>query len=291
METRYGSLCVANPTIPGAPVRRAVCAVMIIVNLTVGAFGAHAAEIGAQITVAVASNFLAAETELARAFETRTGHRVITSSGSTGKLFAQIVQGAPFDIFLAADTARPRKLVELGLAPESGLSVYATGRLALWSPAAQSAEAVKSMLLEKRYKFLAVANPKTAPYGAAAMATMQALGLKSLKGLNDGGGLVSGENIAQTYQFVRTGHAELGFVALSQIIGGNPDGGFWPVPEELHAPLEQGLVVVGTSAKRQAVSSFLAFLKSSEAMAIIASYGYGIPAAAPTAAPTGSPES
>jgi len=290
MSVQYGSPRVANPTIGAAGSdlpRRAVCSLLILVNLTVGALGAQASE----ITVAVASNFLAAESELARAFEAHSGHHVVTSSGSTGKLFAQIVQGAPFDIFLAADTVRPRKLVELGLAPESGLSVYATGRLALWSPAAQSADEVQSALLKKRYKYLALANPKTAPYGAAATEAMQALGLKSQKRLDGEGGRVFGENIAQCYQFVKTGHAELGFVALSQVIADSSGGAVWPVPEKLYQPLRQALVVVGASAKRQAVSSFLAFLKSSEAMAIIASYGYIVPTGIPTGAPTGAPGS
>ena len=265
---------VINITIPNGlslTIRRLTCGLMIAINLVIGAVGAHAGE----IRVAVASNFLAAENELAHAFEQKSGHHVITSSGSTGKLTVQIMQGAPFDLFMAADTARPRKLIELGYASESGFTIYATGRLALWSPAAGSAEEAKAMLLKKRYKYLAVANPKTAPYGAAAIETMRFLGVEQVDHM------VFGENIVQSYQFVKTGHADLAFVALSQIIADNSAGAVWPVPEKLYPPLNQALVVVGAAAERQAVSSFLAFLKSSEAMAIIASYGYSVPAAAP----------
>jgi len=268
METQNGSLCVATPTIDAARLnlpRRAACTLLILVNLTVGVLGAHAAE----ISVAVASNFLVAESELARAFERQSGHHVITSSGSTGKLFTQIVQGAPFDIFLAADTVRPRKLIELGAAVDESFSVYATGRLTLWSPDAQSAEEVKAMLLSKRYKYLALANPKSAPYGAAAEAAMRSLAVET-------GQMVFGENISQTYQFVKTGHAELGFVALSQLMSGEAEGAFWPVSEELHRPLEQAVVLLDKAKNREAAEAFLLFLKSSPAKAIIASYGYWI---------------
>jgi len=238
---------------------------MLLVNLTIGALGAHASE----IAVAVASNFLSAETELARVFEAQTGYRVLTSSGSTGKLFAQIMQGAPFDILLAADTVRPRKLIELGLAPQQSYSIYATGRLALWSPAAASADEVKALLLEKRFKYLAIANPKTAPYGVAAVEAMQSLGVEN------SGNLVFGENIAQTWQFVETGHAELGFVALSQLMHRDSGGAFWPVPAGQHRPIEQAAVQVASGGNSEAAAEFLAFLKSSRAREIIASYGYG----------------
>lgn len=270
MKTRYSSQSVANPTIGRTEYslfKKLICSIMLLINLSIGVVGAHASEATAEIKVAVASNFLTAETELARAFEARTGYRVLTSSGSTGKLFAQIEQGAPFDIFLAADTVRPRKLIELGLAPQNSYFIYATGRLALWSPAAVSAEAVKAMLLKKHYKYLAIANPKTAPYGVAAMEAMQALDVT--------GNLVYGENIAQTWQFVETGHAELGFVALSQIIGRDSEGAYWPVPAKLHRPIRQGAVALGPGAEREPVRAFLKFLKSSEGRAIIASYGYG----------------
>jgi len=237
---------------------------MLLVNLTIGALGAQAAE----ISVAVASNFLSAESELVSQFEAESGHRVLTSSGSTGKLFAQITQGAPFDILLAADSVRPRKLIELGLAPPQSYFIYATGRLALWSPTAASADDAKAQLTKSRYKHLAIANPKTAPYGMAAVEAMRALGLST------DGDLVNGENIAQTFQFVHTGHAELGFVAQSQLMRRPLDGAFWPVPKELHRPIEQAAVLIGRTETSEAATEFLAFLKSSRAREIITSYGY-----------------
>lgn len=267
-------LSVANSTKIDAilsRVRQVTCLTLLLVNLLVGVSGAHAGE----VMVAVASNFLAAENELAKAFEQQSGHRVVTSSGSTGKLYTQIVQGAPYDIFLAADTVRPRKVIELGLASEEGFTIYATGRLALWSPAAASADEVKATLLSKRYKYLALANAKTAPYGAAAEATLRSLGVRHSFGEEEGQ-MVFGENISQTYQFVKTGHADLGFVALSQLMGGKGEGAFWPVPEALHQPLEQGAVLLKSAENNQAARAFLAFLGSSEAFAIIASYGYGV---------------
>jgi len=258
---------ITSPMLIWQLVRRLTCGLMIIVNLLIGTVGAHAGE----ISVAVASNFLAAESELVRSFEQHSDHRVVSSSGSTGKLTAQIMQGAPFDIFMAADTVRPRKLIELGFAAEESFFIYATGSLALWSPAPQSAEKLKAMLLNKRYKYLALANPKTAPYGAAALEAMQSLGLEKPDRM------VFGENITQSFQFVKTGHADLGFVALSQLMHRESGGAYWQVPEHLHQPLRQALVVIGASAKREAVSSFLAFLKSKEASVIIASYGYAVP--------------
>ncbi|HKJ62661.1 MAG TPA: molybdate ABC transporter substrate-binding protein [Hyphomicrobiales bacterium] len=252
-----------------ATMRRAIATLLLLVNLTFGVLGAHAAE----ITVAVASNFLAAEHELARAFAKRSGHHVLVSAGSTGKLFTQISQGAPFDIFMAADTVRPRKLIELGLAVESSYFVYATGRLALWSPVASSADDVKSMLLDKRYKYLALANPKTAPYGAAAVQVMRSLNAESREHL------VFGENISQCYQFVQTGHADLGFVALSQLVGREPAGSLWVVPQQLHAPIQQAAVLLKASQGSErgaAAQAYIDFLHSDSAMAIIASFGYGV---------------
>jgi len=246
-------------------IRQLTCGLMIAVNMLIGTVGAHAGE----ISLAVASNFLAVEKELARAFEQKSGHDVITSSGSTGKLTTQIMQGAPFDIFMAADTVRPRKLIELGYAVDESFIIYATGRLALWSPTAESPEALKMMLLNKRYKHLALANPKTAPYGAAAIKVMDALKLGSIDQL------VFGENITQSYQFVKTGNADLGFVALSQLQK-EPVGSYWPVPDRLHQPLTQALVVIGDASKKEAVASFLEFLGSSEARSIITSYGYTV---------------
>lgn len=251
----------------GFPVfKKLVCLMMLLVNLLIGVTGAYAAD----VVVAVASNFLVAESDLAKAFERHTGHHVTTVSGSTGKLYAQITQGAPYDIFMAADAARPKKLAGLGLAVDESFFVYATGRLVLWSPAAASAEEAKAILANKRYKRLAMANPKTAPYGLAAEKTMQALGLPTQ------GTTVYGENISQCYQFVRTGHADAGFVALSQIISDQPKGAVWLVPASLYPPIYQGAVILNRGADNDAVQAWIDFMKGSEALAIIASYGYDI---------------
>ncbi|MCD7060553.1 molybdate ABC transporter substrate-binding protein [Pelagibacterium xiamenense] len=217
--------------------------------------------------VAVAANFTAAAEDLAEAFAVETGLEIGLSFGATGQLYAQITQGAPFDAFLAADTERPGLLVEAGLAVGASRFTYAVGRLALFS--ADPALAAGPESLEGDFERLAIAEPGAAPYGAAAVEVIAALGLTDA--LADR--LVIGQNIAQAYQFVATSNAELGFVALSQIAAGE-GGSHWVVPEEMHAPIAQDAVLL--DARNEAASAFLGFLASARAREIIEAHGYGV---------------
>ncbi|WP_018700542.1 molybdate ABC transporter substrate-binding protein [Amorphus coralli] len=228
--------------------------------------------VAGQARVAVASNFTDAARRIAAAFEAQGDHTVTLSFGSTGQIFTQIAQGAPFDAFLAADQTRPERAVAEGLAVAGSRFTYASGRLALYSadPGLVTGE---TTLARGTFDKLAIANPETAPYGAAAIETMEALGV--LDAIRPK--LVRGANIAQTYQFVATGNAELGFVALSQIAA-SEGGSRWIVPETLHAPIAQDAVLLSEAADRQAAIAFLAFLKGPDARAIIAGFGYGVPA-------------
>ena len=224
-----------------------------------------------EIRVATASNFRGAAAEIARAFEQQTGHRAILIFGATGKHYAQILHGAPFDIFLAADAARPKKLEADGKAISGSRFTYATGRLALWSTAGGNMDN-GDILRQGNFRRLAIANPALAPYGLAAQETLQQLGLwQSVSGK-----LVRGENIAQTFQFIFSGNAELGFVALSQLLArdNNSRGSWWTVPESLHTPIRQQAVLINDS---QASVAFMQFLRSPSAVEIIRSHGYGVP--------------
>lgn len=229
------------------------------------AFPAHAA----QINVAVAANFTAASQEIAEAFKAKTGHEAILSFGSTGQLYTQITQEAPFEVFLAADDARPTKAVEEGFAVPQSQFTYAIGKIVLWS---KDPDLVQGATTLKNGDFtkIAIANPKTAPYGAAAVQAMEALGVYDQLEPK----IVQGNNIAQTFQFVETGNAELGFVALSQLAGAG-EGSRWVVPEELHEPIRQDAVLLEKGADSEAAKGFLAFLRGPEAAAIIGRFGYG----------------
>lgn len=186
-----------------------------------------------QAHVAVAANFAPLMPALAERFERDTGHTLVISSASTGKLYAQIVHGAPFDVFLAADDDYPHRLEREGRGVAGSRFTYAVGRLALWSPRPSIVDGDSAVLKQKRFRKLAVANPRLAPYGAAAREALEKLGLwTSLQPQ-----MVFGENIAQTYQFVASGNAELGFVAYSQVKG--KAGSHWLVPASLHSPLRQ----------------------------------------------------
>lgn len=228
---------------------------------------------GADIGVAVASNFRFAIEELAEAFETTTGHHLVLSVGATGKHYAQIRNGAPFDVFLAADRERPGQLEAAGIAVAGSRFTYAVGRLVLWSAQGGYAGSDDQVLHDGGFRHLAIANPRLAPYGRAARETLESLGL-----LDDlQGRLVYGENIAQTFQFVSSGAAELGFVALSQVSrpGAAAAGSFsWVVPASLHRPIEQQavLIVAGEPAE-----SLMAFLRGAAARRIIRNHGYETP--------------
>lgn len=218
------------------------------------------------VNVAVASNFIAVAEELAAGYEAESGHRVALSFGATGQLYTQITQGAPFGVFLAADTERPAKAVAEGLAVEESFFVYAEGQLALYGVGAENGEAA----LRSDFTKIAIADPGVAPYGRAAAETLTALGLYQTLLPK----LVKGENIAQALQFVETGNAELGFVAASQVTG-KPNQ--WLVPDALHEPISQGAVLLKTSAGSEAAEGFLAFLRSDAAVAVIEAAGYSVP--------------
>lgn len=223
----------------------------------------------AETRVAVAANFTEAAKEIATAFAAKTGHTAALSFGSTGQLYTQISQAAPFEVFLSADDATPKKAVDAGFAVSGSTFTYAVGKLILWS---RDPDAVKGEETLRTGSFgkIAIANPKTAPYGAAAVAVMKKMGVfETLEPK-----LVQGNNISQTHQFVDTGNAEIGFVALSQVIA-NPAGSRWPVPDLLYDPIRQDAVLLKTGESSEAATAFLAFLKGPEAAAVIARYGYG----------------
>lgn len=234
--------------------------------LLLGATGAASA---AETHIAVAANFTEPAKEIARGFEAKTGHTAVLSFGATGQFYAQIKQDAPFAVLLAADEATPAKAVEDGLAVAGSRFTYAVGRLVLWSKGptrVTGEETLKTAAFEK----LAIANPAVAPYGAAAVQAMKALGVYATLQPK----LVQGNTIAQAYQFVDTGNAEVGFVALSQVIAGNA-GSRWLVPDALHDPIRQDAVLLKRGADDEAAKAFLAYLKGPEAGAVIARYGYG----------------
>jgi molybdate transport system substrate-binding protein len=222
----------------------------------------------AQTNVAVAANFTEAAKEIAAAFQQKTGHEAVLSFGASGQFYTQITQSAPFQVFLSADDARPKKLVDDGLAVPGSRFTYAIGKLVLWSKTpglVKGEETLKSASFAK----LSICNPAAAPYGAAAVETMKSLKLYDALQPK----LVEGATITQAYQFVETGNAEIGFVALSQLTGPET-GSRWLVPQELYGPIRQDAVLLKSGADNEAATGFIAFLKGPEARAIIAKYGY-----------------
>ncbi|WP_295387125.1 molybdate ABC transporter substrate-binding protein [uncultured Thiodictyon sp.] len=241
------------------------------------AFALVAAVVGAradEVQVAVAANFTAPMKEIAAAFEKETGHKVQAAYGATGKFYAQIANGAPFEALLAADDATPTKLVAQGLAVKGTQFTYAIGTLVLWSTKPGFVDDQGKVLAKGTFEKLAIANPKTAPYGAAAMQVLT--GLKLLDQVSPK--FVTGENIAQAFQFVSTGNAQLGFVALSQVMkdGKIADGSAWIVPGKLHKSIRQDAVVLTKGKDNPAVAALMAYLKGKQAQAIIQAYGYQI---------------
>ncbi len=232
--------------------------------------GAHADE----VRIAVAANFTKPVQRLATAFEQATGIRVKASFGATGLLYAQIRNGAPFEILLAADAVAPRKLVDRGLGVASSEFPYAIGKLVLWSSKPGFVDRQGAVLRSGQFAHLAYCDPKLAPYGAAAVATMRSLGIyAALKPK-----LVEGQNISQAYQFVASGTADLGFVALSQVFrdGHLRSGSAWIVPADRYPPIRQDAVLLRSAKDHPAAIAFLRFLRSPSARAVIRSYGYGI---------------
>jgi len=225
-----------------------------------------------EVQVAVAANFTEPMKLIAAKFQNETGHRVVLTFGATGKLHAQILNGAPFDIFLAADVETPAKLEKEGLAVEGSRFTYATGKLVLWSANSGMVDDQGKVLRKGNFRHLAIAAPKLAPYGTAAIETLTKLGL--LASLESK--LVQGESIGQTYSFISTGNAELGFIALSQVYaaGKVKSGSAWRVPEALHAPIRQDAVLLTRANAKPAAVQLLAFLKTDQVRAVIRSFGY-----------------
>ena len=225
-----------------------------------------------EIHIAVASNFAATMRVLAERFEEQTGHSVVLLPGSTGKHYAQIMHGAPFDAFFAADAERPALLEADGRIMPGSRFTYAIGKLVLWSPDPGLVDSNGAVLDSGSFRRLAIANPRLAPYGRAAMQALESRGLReSLQSK-----LVRGENISQAFQFVASGNAELGFVALSQLMqtGRHGKGSWWQVPEHLYTPIEQQAVLLSDST---AALELVSFMKSKPAHALISGFGYGIP--------------
>ena len=241
---------------------------LLMCLLTIVSGAARAGE----VSVAVAANFTAPMQKIATLFEQSSGHKAVLSFGSTGKLYAQIRNGAPFQILLSADDKTPAKLEAEGQSVAGMRFTYAVGKLALWSSQAGLVDGQGAVLRSGRFARLAMADPKLAPYGAAAVETLTRMGL--LAGLTPK--IVYGENIAQTYQFVSTGNAELGFVALSQIYsdGKLGSGSAWIVPTDMHAPIRQDAVLLKTGENQAAARELMAFLRSDAALAVIRSFGY-----------------
>jgi molybdate transport system substrate-binding protein len=223
----------------------------------------------ADTRVAVAANFTAPAKEIAAAFARATGHRAILSFGSSGAFYAQIAQGAPFEIFLSADADRPKQAEKDGLGVPGSRFTYAIGRLVLYSARPGLVDGKGAVLRRGDFAHLPIADPVAAPYGAAAIQTMTKLGLYPALAPR----IVRGNSIAQAYEFVAAGAAELGFVALSQVIA-VPGGSRWLVPATLHAPIDQQAILLRTGDRNPAAASFLQFLRSREAVAIIRRYGY-----------------
>lgn len=227
--------------------------------------------------VAVASDFTKPMTEIAAAFERTTGHTAKLSFGSSGKAFAQIQSGAPFEVYLSASEKYPLELEKTGFAVIDSHFVYAIGKLVLWSAIPGYVDDQGKILTTGGFKHIALADPTHAPYGVVAEDVMKSLGvLDKLRPL-----FVQGENISQTFQFVNTGNAELGFVGLAQVIDVNSEkigsGSGWIIPENLHSPFRQMAVLLKTGAENPAAHALVDFLKSPTALAIIEKYGFGLP--------------
>ncbi len=221
--------------------------------------------------VAVAANFAVPMQQIAALFESDTGHSAIVSLGSTGRFYAQVRNGAPFDVLLAADDETPLKLEAEGLAVKGSSFVYATGRLVLWSARPNFVDNRGAVLARGGYNKLAIADPRLAPYGRAALETLQKLDLVRLQAT-----AVQGESISQAFQFVQTGNADLGFVALSQIMqdGRVATGSAWIVPADMHSPIRQSAALLAKGKDKPAPIALLAFMRTDKARAIIRRHGY-----------------
>ncbi|HAB85570.1 MAG TPA: molybdate ABC transporter substrate-binding protein [Pseudomonas sp.] len=247
------------------PIRRLCAALLLCLPLIASAD---------HVRVAVAANFTAPMQRIATAFARDTGHRAVLAFGATGKFYAQIHNGAPFDVLLSADDSTPLRLEHDGIGMAGSRFTYAIGTLVLWSPREGYVDPQGKVLAGGDFRHLAVANPKTAPYGAAAMATLDRLGLREKLRPR----FVQGENIAQTHQFVASGNAELGFVALSQVIedGRIGKGSGWVVPADQHAPIRQDALLLRHGEGSPAARALLEYLRGETAKALIREYGYAV---------------
>ena len=243
-------------------------AVVSLASLALSGTAAHAGE----VTVAVAANFAAPLAKLADGFTAATGHTLKSTAGATGKFYSQILAGAPFKVLIAADDETPKRLIAEGHAVAGSNFTYAIGNLVLWSAQPGFVDDQGAVLAAGKFNKLAIASPKVAPYGRAAMQVIQGSGLADALTPK----LVTGESIAQAYQFVFTGNAELGLVALSQVlVPGKPvSGSFWRVPATLHDPIRQDAVLLKAGEHSAAAAALLAYLKTAPARAVIQAYGY-----------------
>ena len=245
------------------PMRMLAAAGVLLLSLGGTAFAG-------QTNIAVAANFTEVAKEIASAFKAKTGHEAVLSFGATGHLYTQITQAAPFQIFLSADAEHPRKAVDDGLGIADSRFTYAIGKLVLWSKTTdlvKGEETLKSGTFSK----LSIANPALAPYGAAAVEAMKKLGVHEAIQPK----IVQGNNIAQAFQFIDTGNAELGFVALAQLATVTA-GSRWVVPRTFYSPIKQDAVLLNQGASNEAATAFMTFLKGPEARAIITIYGYAL---------------
>ena len=227
-----------------------------------------------EVQIAVAANFTAPMQKIAAEFERDTGHKVTLAFGATGKFYAQITNGAPFDVFLSADDETPARLEKEGYGVVGSRFTYAIGRLALWSAQEGKVDAKGEILKNGAFQHLAIANPRTAPYGSAAIEVMQKMGVLAALQAK----FVQGENIAQTYQFAVSGNAEIGFVALSQIWkdGKISSGSAWIVPSNMHEAIRQDAMLLARGRDKRVASALLSYLRGEKARAIIKSYGYDL---------------
>jgi len=247
---------------------RLLCALLVSLLAVVAPAQAN------EVSVAVAANFTAPIQKIATEFEKDTGHKLVTSFGSTGKFYAQIKGGAPFEVLLAADDETPTRLISEKAAVAGSQFTYAIGKLVLWSSKPGVVDGKGEVLAKGSYEHISLTNPKLAPYGVAGIEVMKALGAYD----SQQGKIVMAENITQAYQFVSTGNAQLGFMALSQLLkDGKIEGSSWIVPAKLYTPIRQNAVMLDKGRDKPAALAFIKYLKGDKSVAIIKSFGYELP--------------